>query len=385
VKNQGNSWVRIAALVVLVGALAGCNVLPRGGPNKQEIYSGSVQRQGDAFVVAVSDRVTRATAVTPALGFSSAFTNASLGGSDTISPGDVLGVAIWENVDQGILASAGAPAALQEVQVDGAGFIFIPYAGRIKAAGNTPDAVRRIITENLATQTPDPQVTVSRVAGDGATVSITGAVSAQGVYAIERPTRTLGAMLARAGGVAVNPEVAVVRIIRGGATGKIWYQDLFEDPRADIALRNGDRILVEADTRAFTAMGATGTQTRVNFQTQNLSALEAIAQVGGLNPTLADPTGIFVFRNEPAEIANSVLARNDLVGEQRMIYVLNLTEPNGMFMARDFVIRDGDTVYVTEAPFVQWSKVISALTGTLGAAESLTSAGNTLGLIGSTP
>ncbi|MBV7378304.1 polysaccharide biosynthesis/export family protein [Maritimibacter dapengensis] len=362
--------------------LTSCDVLPRSGPNKQEIYAGSVQREGDAFVVAANDRVTRATAVVPALGFSSNFINAGQVGSDTVRPGDVLGVAIWENVEQGILASAGAPAALQEVQVDGSGFIFIPYAGRIKAAGNSPEAIRRIVTDKLATQTPDPQVLITRVAGDGATVSITGAVSAQGVYAIERPTRTLGAMLARAGGVAVNPEVAVVKIIRGHTTGQIWYQDLFEDPRLDIALRNGDRILVEADTRAFTALGATGTQTRVNFSTQNLSALEAIAQVGGLNPTLADPTGIFVFRNEDAEIANNVLGRTDLVGAQRMVYVLNLTEPNGMFTARDFVIRDGDTVYVTEAPYVQWAKVITALTGTLGAAESLANAGSTVGLLG---
>lgn len=384
-KNQGITWARIALLFALVMGVAACDVLPRSGPNKQEIYSGSVQRQGDAFVVSVNDHVTRATAVTPALGFGENFLSAGQVGSDTIRPGDVLGVAIWENVEQGILASAGAPAALEEVQVDGSGFIFIPYAGRIKAAGNSPEAVRRIITEQLATQTPDPQVLVTRIAGDGATVSITGAVNGQGVYPIERPTRTLGAMLAAAGGVAVNPEVAVVKIIRDGQTGQIWYQDLFEDPRLDIALRNGDRILVEADTRAFTALGATGTQTRVNFQTQNLSALEAIAQVGGLNPTLADPTGIFVFRNEPAEIANVVLARGDLVGAQRLIYVLNLTEPNGMFMARDFVIRDGDTVYVTEAPYVQWAKVITALTGALGAAESLANAGSTFGLVGATP
>ena len=51
-----------------------------------------------------------------------------------------------------------------------------------------------------------------------------------------------------------------------------------------------------------------------------------------------------------------MLGRTDLIGAQRMVYVLDLTEPNGMFMARDFVIRDGDTVYVTEAPFVQWAK-----------------------------
>jgi polysaccharide export outer membrane protein len=122
---------------------------------------------------------------------------------------------------------------------------------------------------------------------------------------------------------------------------------------------------VEEDTRAFTALGATGSQTRVQFRTQTLSALEAIAQVGGLSTNLADPKGVFVIRNEPAEIANTVLGRNDLTGDQRMIYVLDLTEPDGMFNARDFAIRDGDTVYVTEAPYVSWQKTLAALTGSL--------------------
>jgi polysaccharide export outer membrane protein len=371
---MGNHWARNAALLACVVGLASCDALPRSGPNKSEIYAGSVQREGDAFVVAVDDRVTRATAVVPALGFSSDFTRAGVVGSDTIRPGDVLGVSIWENVEEGILTTAGAPAGLQDVQVDGDGFIFIPYAGRIKAAGNSPEAIRRLITERLEQQTPDPQVMVTRLAGDGSTVSLTGAVGGQGVYPIERPTRTLGSMLARAGGVSVAPEIAVVKIIRGTRTGKIWYQDLFEHPELDIALRGGDRILVEADTRAFTALGATGAQTRVKFETQTLSALEAIAQVGGLVSTLADPTGIFVFRNESAEISNSVLGRTDLIGDQRLIYVLDLTEPNGMFRARDFVIRDGDTVYVTEAPYVQWTKVITAFGTTVGAADSLASA-----------
>jgi mannose/cellobiose epimerase-like protein (N-acyl-D-glucosamine 2-epimerase family) len=43
--------------------------------------------------------------------------------------------------------------------------------------------------------------------------------------------------------------------------------------------------------------------------------------------------------------------------------VLNLTEPTGLFEARDFQIRDGDTLYVTEAPFVQWQKTLGAITG----------------------
>ncbi|MHA6344020.1 polysaccharide biosynthesis/export family protein [Roseivivax sp. CAU 1761] len=362
---------RGVALVAATSILASCG-LPRVGPSKSEIYAGSVQREGDAFIVAVNDRVTRATAVVPALGFSPSFQSAGIVGSDTITPGDTLGLTIWENVDDGLLAGEGANATLlDEVQVDGAGFIFVPYAGRIRAAGNSTETVRRIITDRLAEQTPDPQVQVTRVAGDGQTVSLVGAVGAQGVYPIERPTRTLSAMLARAGGVAIEPEIAQVKVQRAGQTGTIWFQDLFENPRMDIALRGGDKILVEEDTRSFTALGATGTQARVPFETQNISAVEALAQVGGLVATASDPTGVFVFRNEPAEIANQVLGRTDLVGAQRLVYVLDLTKPNGMFMARDFVIRDQDTVYVTEAPFTQWSKVISAVTGSLGTVSTL--------------
>ena len=368
---------RLVALLVALATLSSC-ALPRSGPNKREIYSGAVQKNGDAFIVEVNDHVTRATAVVPAFGFSEAFVRAGVIGSDTIQPGDTLGLTIWENVDDGLLASAGTSATvLEEVQVDGSGFIFVPYAGRVRASGNTPEAIRRIITEKLEGQTPDPQVSVRRMAGDGATVSITGAVGGQGIYAIERPTRTLTAMLARAGGVAIEPEIAQVTIFRGKHQAKIWFQDLYRNPNYDIALRGGDRILVEEDTRAFTALGATGTQNRVQFTTQALSAIEAIAQVGGLNSGTADPTGIFVFRNEPVEIASQVLGRDDLVGTQRLVYVLNLTDPNGVFIARDFVVRDGDTVYVTEAPFVSWSKTLNALTGSLGTVSALNNlAGN---------
>ncbi|MGC1495904.1 MAG: polysaccharide biosynthesis/export family protein [Sulfitobacter sp.] len=366
-------WARPIAVLAALAVISSCG-LPQVGPNKRQIFAGSVQNQGDAFVVSVNDRVTRATAVTPALGFSNSFKNASQLGSDTIRPGDVLGITVYENVDDPLLGVEGAPATLlEEVQVDGAGFIFIPYAGRIKAAGNSPDSIRRIITNKLGEQTPDPQVEVRRAAGDGSTVSLIGSIGAQGVYAIERPTRTLATMMARAGGVTIAPEIAQITVIRGKQRGKIWFQDLYDHPELDIALRGGDRILVEEDTRSFTALGATGGQAQVPFESQNLSALEGIAQVGGLNAGTADPTGVFVFRNEPQEVAEQVLGRSDLQGAQRMVYVLDLTQPNGMFMARDFVIRDGDTLYVTEAPFTQWSKVISAITGTAGSAASLTS------------
>ena len=367
-------WARPIALVLSASLLASCG-LPGVGPNKNQIFAGSVQREGDAFVVAVNDRVTRATAVVPALGFSDTLKHAGVQSADVIRPGDTLGLTIWENVDDGLLAGEMSNATiLENVQVDGSGFIFVPYAGRIKAAGNTPEAIRRIITEKLEDQTPDPQVQVRRTAGDGATVSILGSAGTQGVFPITRPTRTLASMLASAGGVGMSPEIAQITLTRGNQSETIWFEDLYDNPGLDIALRDGDRILVEADQRSFTALGAAGSQTRLTFDTRTLSLVEALAQLGGLSATTADPTGVFVFRNEPAEIANVVLGRSDLVGAQRLIYVLNLKEPNGLFVARDFLIRDRDTIYVTEAPIVQWNRTIASITGTLGGAQSLTTA-----------
>ena len=372
-----SNTARAVALLGAVALVASCG-LPRSGPNKREIFAGSVQKDGDAFIVTVNDRVSRATARQPSFGFSSAFQNAGVMGSDTISAGDRLSVVVYENVKEDpLLGNAGQRVSpLSEMQVDGQGYIFIPYAGRVRAAGQTPEGLRQSITRLLEDQTPDPQVQVQRLAGDGASISISGQASGPGVYPIEAPTRTLATMLAKSGGVSIDPNVAIVRLTRGSHTGKVWLKDLYDNPALDIALRPGDQIVIEEDSRTFTALGATGGQNLVPFESETLSALEAIATVGGLSTNSADPTGVFVLRDETEEVANAVLGRGDLIGDQRMVYVLDLTEPTGLFEARDFQIRDGDTLYVTEAPFVQWQKTLAAITGTTGAATSLASTGN---------
>ena len=385
VKSVAVRGLRRAGIVLVVAAVAGC-ALPRSGPTKRELLAGARETPGGSFVVEVDDAVVRATTLSSGYGFSPAFVNAGLVGSDEIRPGDVLSIAVWENVDNPLLASsAGQATQITQVQVDGEGYIFVPYAGRVRATGNSPEGLRQAITSKLDLQTPDPQVTVTRAAGDGGTVSIISNVGGSGVYPIERPTRTLSAMLAKAGGVSIDPAVAQITVKRGTTSGTIWLKDLYADPRMDIALRPGDVILLEEDSRAFTALGATGGQARVTFDAPVISALEAIAQVGGLQTGIADPTGVFVLRNEPAEIANTLLGRTDLTGPQRMVYVLDLTSPNGLFVARDFVIRDGDTLYVTEAPYVQWQKTLSAFTGSVATANNLGTMANSAGSLADSP
>jgi polysaccharide export outer membrane protein len=368
---QRSRYIKLAAAAVLMCALAACEV-PRGGPNITELLSSADTEGDNAHIVAVDARVTKITNSPVALGFSQTLRSAGTLGTDIILPGDRLGITIWENVQDGLLSPPTANVqVLDEVQVDNEGLIFVPYLGRLHAAGKTPEQLRRLLTRRLGEKTPDPQVELRRFAGDGATVSVTGGVGAQGVYPIDRSTRTLAAMLARSGGIAFDPEAAQVSVLRGHETGRVWYSDLVTQPGLDIALRNNDKIFVEQDRRNFSVLGATGRQDNVDFDTPVITAVEALAKVGGLSLGAADPKGVFVLRSEPSEIAKQVLGRSDSIGPQQMIYVLDLTVPMGLFHARNFTIRDGDTIYVTEAPATQWSKSISILTGSLGAVSSV--------------
>lgn len=371
-KSRLSRGVALCAITLLTG----CGMLPSSGPTKNQIYAGSVLREGDAFVISVTDRVNQIASSRRALGFSDGFRNAAMLGADTLRPGDTLRLTIWENVEDGLFASQGqSETRLTDVEVDEAGMIFVPYAGRIRAAGNTPDAVRRIITRKLAEQTPEPQVQVSREPGEGASVTVLGMGSGQSVVPIERNARSLSQMIATAGGITGNAAGTRITVTRGTHSESIFFDDLMRDPSQDIALRDGDRIIVEADQRSFAVLGATGGQTELKFARDNIAALEALAQVGGLSPTRADPTGVFVLRNEPAEITQAITGV-EVTGTQRVIYVLDLTAPNGMFMARDFAMRDKDTIYVTEAPIVQFSNVIASLTGSLNGINGLA---NTVG------
>ncbi len=282
-KITGTRGATALALVTLVSVVSACG-LPRSGPNKAEIFKGSVLKEGDAFIVSVNSRVTRATAVTPSLGFSSDFMKAGVLGSDVISPGDTLGLTIFENVkDDPLLGNTGQRvSALQQIQVDGAGYIFVPYAGRVKAAGQSPEGLRNVLTEKARHANPR-SADLGRAAGGRRLDRLDlGLCRGAGYHSDRTADPHACGMLAKAGGVTIEPEVAIIRVTRGNKTGQVWLQDLNQNPGLDIALRPGDKIFVDRDTRAFTALGATGSQNRVPFTSQTLSAIEAIATVGGL-------------------------------------------------------------------------------------------------------
>lgn len=372
------SRLRLGSAFTIVLALGACG-LPRSGPNTAEILAGSVENGGQTNIVYVDNRVAEAANLEIPLGFSRAFLNAGTASIDRIRAGDVLTITIWENVDNGLLAAPGASSTiLKEIEVDQLGNIFVPYAGIVRASGRTPEELRLDLTRLLSPQTPDPQVEVRRKAGEAAVVNVVGGVNHQGVFVLGAANRRLTAMLAVAGGVAIDPAGTKITVQRGGQSGSVWLRDLYANPANDINLRAQDRIIVEKDQRYFTVLGASAGQTRVDFQSKDPNVVDALSAVKGLNGQVADPRGIFLFRMEPPEIANAVLETDQFTTPQRLAYVIDLTKEESIFTAQAFSIRDRDTIYVTEAPFVSWSRVLESIAGTVNTLDSLATIANAL-------
>lgn len=346
--------------LLLLLPLAACG-LPQFGPTHARMVSQQAAEQGNFALIEGTDYIRDRNAAASRGGFPAKFTSQGVFNTDTIANGDQLTLSVFENVPEGVFATAGSRIYMMEnLQVSQAGKIFVPYVGTITAAGKSVDSVRQSITTALEDQTPSPQVSLARVPGVGASVTVMGIVGQQGVQPIEVNTIRLSEMIAKAGGPTKPLEEVMVQIERNGARGKARLSYIVEDPQQNIALRPGDRITLVHDDQSITVLGAAGAQARVPVSQHDYRLIDLLGDVGGLKGDFANAKGIFVYRTEASSGA-----------EQQEIIRFDLSDPTGIFAARAFRMRDGDVVYVSEAPIRNIQKVISTLTGVATSADNL--------------
>ena len=283
--------------------------------------------------------------------------------------GDVLQVTIWERGENGLFSPIGGATSLV-AEIEERGTIYLPYVGNVRASGRTADGLRRAIVKLLSEKTLDPQVEVKRETGDSKSIIITGTAGVAGIVPIDRTTRSLIGILAKTGFSVPDPEVVLVKVRRGELEGEIWMRELFENPQYDIPVRAGDIIFLNNDTRHFRSLGAVG-QSRVPFPTRDISVLDAIALVGGLNASVSDPSGIFLFRQEPPEVAVQLSEKATVDRPRNVVYLIDITQGAGMFLADQMKMRDDDILFVTDAPFARFQKVAGVLASTIGFAGSV--------------
>jgi polysaccharide export outer membrane protein len=285
--------------------------------------------------------------------------------SSIIAPGDVLDVAIWDAEENSLLTGLGQRVALlQAITVNSDGRIFIPFVGNLQVSGMSPQTARAQIETQLTATIPSAQVQISVVPGRANTANLVGGVSAPGVYPLPDNDYTLLTLLAQGGGVRSNIKSAQVRLMRGSDIFGISLAQLYADPELDTTLIGGDSVIVEEDDRYFLSLGATGSEALHNFPKDRVTALDALAIVGGVSDVRADPQGILILR----EYAISAV-RSDLPSgppQTRVVFSMDLTTADGLFSAAKFDVQPGDLVYATEHPVNAAQTVINIFGSVLG-------------------
>lgn len=281
-----------------------------------------------------------------------------------IQPGDRLSLAVWDNDDTSLLAAPSQKVIqLPDLRVSSTGTIFMPYIDEIYVAKMTPAEARKTIQDKLLTIVPSAQVQLTYGSGTLSSVVVIAGVANPGSVPLNDRSTTVTSVIAQSGGVPSGMANPQVNLQRDGRMYRIAADTLLQHPEMDTTLRGGDKIFITPDDRYFLSLGAAGKEAIFNFNRDEITTLEAVSMVGGLDQGTADPKGILVLRNYPASAVRSDTQKGP--PKQRMIFSFDLTSADGLFSAGEFKIEDRDLVLVTQSPLVNTRTVLNFVAGFL--------------------
>jgi polysaccharide export outer membrane protein len=278
---------------------------------------------------------------------------------------------IWDNQENSLLTPLDSKnVAINALTVSPDGTIFVPYINEVPVGGSTPERAREMIEERLEIVVPDAQVQLSVQVGPDNSVDAVRGFASPGSYPLPNRNFSVLGLVSAAGGISSELKNPLIRVIRDGTSYEIRADTLFERPATNVVLRGGDQVSVEEDQRYFVALGATGTETIVPFAKENITAIEALALLGGINDTRANPKGILVLR----EYSRKDL-RSDGSGpvKTQVVFSIDLTSADDLFAARKFQINPQDLVMATESAVGSVRTVFGLIGSVVGVGNALSS------------
>jgi polysaccharide export outer membrane protein len=370
---------KLACLALSVFMLAGCSTFFSSiGPSRRDIEHSAGERPLPPIqLVDVNEEVTqRLVAQRSRHLFSEVLSNRP----DQLQPigaGDFLVVSIWEATPATLFGSAqispiGIPTpslatTLPEQPVDGEGCITVPFAGRIPAAGKTLPDIAAEIKHRLAKKANQPEVLVLLTRNLSSTVTVVGEVTTSTRVPLTAAHERLLDALAFAAGVRQPINKTTIQITRGANVYALPLETIIQDPKQNVSLQPGDVITALFQPLSFTALGASGKNDEINFETQGISLAQALARSGGLIDSRSNPSGVFVFRLErkSAQVGSgptdSQPAATTAGGLVPVVYRVDLKDPRSLFWIQNFPVKDKDVLYVSNAPIAELQKFLNLL------------------------
>ncbi len=377
-------------LVILAAvALAACHTGMRAGPSDGETRNGatlnyavSADKVGYNYIlVDISKLVNSQTPDGGVMAAGSIAPNATAhedlvlkpGGPPnvTLGIGDTVQITLFESEAGGLFVPAdaggrqGNSITLPPQQVSRNGAVSIPYAGEVRAAGQSIPALQERIRKRLEDRAIEPQVIVTLLTSASAQVTIMGDVGAPGRQVVDLSGTRIMDALAKAGGLRGTDHEARITLQRGALSKSFRLSELVADATLNAFLQPGDVVYVSADRRSFVAMGASGANGSISFDGKNLTLASAIGKAGGLLDNRADPGFVYLYREVDRKVLEAIGIPLKDHAEQLVpvIYHANLREPQGIFAANHFAMQDNDVLYISNASSYEFSKYITLLNG----------------------
>lgn len=363
--------IRVFIAFLAVFSVAACS-LPRGAAIQSEIVRSQGDKDASISVVPINRANIAQVQTWPATGWAGHyhwFSGTRGPKSNLIRTGDLIDLVIWDNQENSLLtAQTQKNVEMLGLVVSPSGTIFVPYINEVRVAGSTPDRARQQIESELELVVPDAQVQLKLQAGPDNSVDAVRGFQAPGSYPLPNRDFSVLSLISAAGGISSDLENPLVRVIRGGQSFEIRADTLFERASTNVVLRGGDKIVVEEDERYFVALGATGSETIVPFSQERITAIEALALLGGISDTRADPKGILILREYSARDL-----RRDGTGPEKtqVVFSIDLTSADDIFAARKFNINPQDLVMATESPVSSIRTVFGLIGSVVGVSNSL--------------
>ncbi|WP_447917325.1 polysaccharide biosynthesis/export family protein [Achromobacter aegrifaciens] len=356
----------LALMVVATLTLAGCQ-LPRSGPMLSEMTGAHDDK--DVIVMPASRELVKASRVPEVADFPVRYRDLTQAGFDRLVPGDGINVKVWERGGLGVFAAD--PSGVSDLgnqEIDTAGNVSFPILGKFRAANLTLGQLHDAVVARLAKLVVGADVSVTRAAdARGQMVTVQGNLTKPGMYPITQTSQRLSSALAQAAPVQTNPEQLVISLRRESQVASVRLSDIYRNQNNDILLRAGDVITAYDSREYLTVLGAAGNQGRVAISKRNYSVLDALADSRGLDDKLADPRSVFLFTPATAGVEGKP-------DQLPVVYQFDLTRPEQVALAREFTVHEGQAIYISDAPFTQVQKVLSAFRVTMSAGFSATRA-----------